>query len=145
MAIKVVDTLHSKLPKQIGVLDGSTTVTAGQLLYRDTTNAVLKVVTSGAGTTENIEGVATKSVVSGGTTVNYLIVDSVTFCVCDCTSNTAANQLYKNQAMTDGATIANSSSTTASTSGIFVPLAIVGAAADKKLYGYFVKVGQLAN
>lgn len=58
--------------------------------------------------------------------------------IADCTNNTASNQLYARQALTDAGTVANSSTDTSTNTGVFVPIAIVGAATDKKLLGYFV-------
>lgn len=142
MSLKIVDTYFSKLPKRRGALDGSTTVVAGQLLYRDTTNKVLKVATSSAGTTLNIVGIATEGTTSA-TEIEYLPVGSSIFVVGDCTANTAANQLNIAHAMTDGATINNTSSHVATTLGVFIATELVGASTDKKLYGYFVKLDQV--
>ncbi len=58
--------------------------------------------------------------------------------IVDCTNNTAANQLYARQALTNSSTIANTSSDTTGNTGVFVPIAQVGAATDKKLLGYFL-------
>lgn len=127
----------------------STTYTINQLVYRDTTNSVVKMVTSSVGTTENLEGIFTDATVttagSGSPTGNVQPIYPSQLYLCDCTNNTAANQLLKNQLMTDAGTIANSSSNTATTLAIFVPVAIYGAATDKKLIGYFAKVGQVAT
>jgi hypothetical protein len=127
----------------------STTYTKDTLVYRDTTNSVLKPATSSVGTTENIEGIFTDATVttagSGTPTGNVQPIFPSQLYICDCTSNTAANQLYKNQVLTDAGTINNSSTHTATTLAIFVPVAIFGAATDKKLIGYFVKVGQVAT
>lgn len=53
----------------------------------------------------------------------------------DCTSNTAANQRGTKVDLTDASTLAN----TASSNDVFLVEAVVGAAADKKLIGSFVK------
>ena len=144
--IKVVDSLYSKLPVMTGQVGASTTIAVGDLLYEDTTNGVVKPVTSSAGTTLNICGIAKEAVTTGAgetATVTYTPVDSAVFVEADCTSNTAANQLHKNHAMTDAATVKNTATTVATTLGIFHALAIVGEASDKKLYGYFIKIGQV--
>jgi hypothetical protein len=137
-----------KYPAQLP-LATSTTYTKDQLVYRDTTNSVVKMVTSSVGTTENLEGIFTDPTVttasSGSPTGNVQPIYPGQLYLCDCTNNTATNQLLKNQLMTDAGTIANSSSTTATTLAIFVPVAIYGANTDKKLIGYFVKVGQVAT
>lgn len=137
-----------KLPVQAN-LATSTTYTKDTLVYRDTTNSVLKPATSSVGTTENIEGIFTDTTVttggSGTPTGNVQMLFPQQLYLCDCTNNTAANQLYKNQVMTDAGTINNSSTHTATTLAIFVPVAIYGAASDKKLIGYFTKLGQVAT
>lgn len=146
MASKIVDTLYSKLPPLVGNVGNSTTIAVGDLLYYDQTNAVLKPVTSSVGTTINIAGVATQAVATtGGTTgtVKYMPVDRATRVVVDCTNNTAANQLYKQQAMTNASTCANTSTAITTTLGVFLPYATVGAAADKKLYGVYLAIGQV--
>lgn len=144
--IKVVDTLYSKLPAQFSNVPASTTITLGQLLCNDFTNKGLIPATSSVGTTLTIEGVSTQNVtVGGGATgiVKYVPLSVAVFCVVDTTSNTAANQLNINHAMTDALTVANTSTNIATTLGVFHALGTVGAASNKKLYGYFNKVGQV--
>ena len=58
--------------------------------------------------------------------------------IIDCTNNTAANQLYSRQPLTNSSTLANASTDTTGNTGVFVPIAIVGATTDKKMLGYFV-------
>lgn len=146
MASKVVDTLYPKLPPLLGNVGNSTTIAVGDLLYYDTTNSVLKPVTSSVGITTNLAGISTQAVTTtGGTTatVKYMPVDRATRVVVDCTNNTAANQLYKQQGMTNASTVANSSTATTTTLGVFLPLAIVGAATAKQLYGIYLVTGQV--
>lgn len=144
--MKVVDTLYSKLPAQFGPVPASTTITLGQLLCDDRTNKGLIPATSSVGTTLTITGVSTQNVTVGGGatgTVKYVPVDSAVFVVADTTSNTAANQLCINHAMTDALTVANTATNITTTLGIFHALGTVGAASNKKLYGYFIRLGQV--
>lgn len=144
--IKVVDTLFPKLPAQFGPVPASTTITAGQVLCNDFTNKGLIPVTSSVGTTLTLEGLATQNVTVGGGatgTVKYVPLTISVFIVADCTNNTAANQLCIRHAMTDANNVNNTSSDVATTLGIFHALGTVGAASNKKLYGYFIKVGQV--
>lgn len=142
MAIKAIN----KVPG-IGDLDllgvDNTAFTANSLVYRDTTNGVIKEATSTAGNTLNIFGITNKSQTTTTSTEIRItpLVDGL-FVVADCTANTAANQLMKTHTLTDARTINNTSTTSGTTWGVFVALKQVGAAGDKKLMGYFVKVGQ---
>lgn len=145
MGIKIVDSLFSKLPKQSLLATDSTSYTMDSLLYHDTSTGTMKEATSSVGTTLNIYGLGTKTFTSG--TGSYMsvipVVAGAVFVVADCTANTAANQLNKDHAMTDARTVNNTSSTVATTLGVFHALALVGSASNKKLYGYFNRVGQV--
>ena len=145
--IKVVDTLYSKLPAQFANVPASTTITAGELLCWDYTNKGLIPVTSSVGTTQTIEGVSTNAVTVGGGatgTVKYTpVTTGAVFVVADCTNNTAANQIGIRHLMTDANNINNTSSDVNTNLSVFHALGTVGAASNKKLYGYFIKVGQV--
>lgn len=126
----------------------STSYTTASLLYRDTTNGVLKEATSSVGITTNIEAVGKKTFTSSSTAALATIdatrlIGAAQLWIVDCTNATAANQLCKAQAMTDARTVANTSTAITTTLGVFIPLAIVGATTDNKLMGYFVSVGQV--
>jgi len=141
--IKVVDTNYSKLPPQVANVPASTTITAGSLLASDFTNKGLIPATA-ASTVLTIMGIATQSVASSASVqqVNFVPVDQAVYVVADCTNNTAANQLCIRHILTDANTIANTSTNITINTGVFYALGTVGAASDKKLYGYFIKVGQ---
>jgi hypothetical protein len=141
MAVRINDTLYAKLPTLTGTV-ASLTATKGSLVAADTTNAKLVAVTGSVGTTQTLIGVLTKAVASTDTQCEYKPLNSGIYCIVDCTNNTAANQLYKRQAMTDASTVANTSTDITTNLGVFMPLKQVGAASDKKLYGYFVTLGQ---
>ena len=142
MAIKVSDSKYSKIPKEYGIVS-SLTLAKGTLVAHDVSNGVLVAVTSSIGTTLTLAGVLTKAVTSSDTTAEYVPLDRNVYVIADCTNNTAANQLHKRQPMTNSTAIANTSSDTATTLGIFMALHTVGAASDKKLYGYFINIGQV--
>lgn len=118
------------------------------LVDRDTTNAYVKPSTSSS-TTVTIFGVFVGAAVTTAASspanldVIPLIPSPAQLWLVDCTASTAANQLYKPQVLTDSATINNSSSATLSTAGVFIPIAISGAATDKKLIGYFAALPQV--
>ena len=121
---------------------GSQAFVKDTLVDRDTTNSYVAPSTS-ASTTVKLFGVfVDKSVTTAASPVNVDVIPLVSgpsqLWICDTTNATAANQLYKNQVLTDAATINNSSSNTAINTGVFVPIAIVGATTDNKLLGYFV-------
>ena len=142
---KIVESAHSKLPTWNLPLDGSTAATKGYIYYNDVTNSVLKVCSSSVGTTESQIFLATESQASGALAVKVKPLWHGDVVVADCTNNTAANQLLKRQVLTDGATINNSSSDTATTAAIFFPIGTVGTAANKQLLGYFLTLGQVAT
>ena len=147
MAIKIVDTLFSKLPKMTGVSKANQAYVAGQLLMEDKTNAELIPATSSV-TTLNCTGVCTKSfTASSSDTVGQVpyhpIGTNTVFVVADCTNVTAVNQLHKDHLMTDSNNVNNTSTTSTATSGVFHALGIVGAVGGTKLYGYFIRSGQV--
>lgn len=145
MAIKLVDSLFPKLPKQVGVSKATQAYVADQLLAEDTTAGNVIPATSSS-TVLTVLGIGTKSYTEGSSaaTVNFIpVITGAVFVVADCTANTAAAQLHKNHALTDGQTINNTSTTVAGPTGVFHALALVGAAANKKLYGYIIRSGQL--
>lgn len=142
--IKVVDTNYSKLPPQVANVPQSTTIVAGELLASDFTNKGLIPATASS-TVLTLMGVSTQAVTTGsGVTaqVNFIPLDQAVFVVADCTNNTAANQLCIRHILTDANNIANTSTNITINTGVFYALGTVGAASNKKLYGYFIKVGQ---
>lgn len=147
MAIKVVDTLFSKLPFQTGVTNASQAYVVGELLMEDKSAGEIIPATSSV-TTLNCVGIGVKSFTEGGSNVlngiKYIpVITGAVFVVADCTNNTAANQLQKDHLMTDSLTVNNTSTTSTAKEGVFHALGLVGAASDKKLYGYFIRSGQV--
>lgn len=144
MAIKVV-TQSPNIEALDYVADASTAYSVGTLGYRDTSTGELKTATSSTGTVLNIEAVIQKSVTTPASAplIKALPIHPNMMVVVDCANDTAADQLNKAHAMSDGGTVNNTSTHVASTAGVFVALRAVGASTDRKLYGYFVKIGQV--
>ncbi len=144
MAIRMAFKTPS-MPALEYVADASTSFQLGALVYRDTSTGELKEATSSAGTVLNIEGIANKTETTAATNPKIRITPFLQndLVIADCTANTAANQLNKAHAMTDALTINNTSSHVATTLGVFMAIAAVGEASNKKLLGYFIKVGQV--
>lgn len=125
--------------------DASTAFTIGSLVYRDTSTGELKEQTATVGDATTIEGITTKTETTGATSP-YIKVQPIhqgMYVIADCTNNTAENQLNKAHLLTDARTVNNTSTHSTDINAIFVALRQVGAAADKKLYGYIVKLGQV--
>ncbi len=149
MAIKVVDTLFSKLPFKTGVTKASQAYTVGQLLMEDKTNGEVIPATSSVSTL-NVLGVGVKAFTEGGADalngIKYIpTLNGSVFVVADCTNVTAANQLQKDHLMTDSNFVNNTGTTSTSLNGVFHALGIVGAVGGTKLYGYFTRIGQVVS
>ena len=142
---KVTDTLFSKIPTAFGLGQDSTTFTRGHLVYHDTSTGTLKEASSSVGLVTNIVGIVNKTqTTTTGQYIQYTpVITGAVFVTADCTNATAANQLWKQQVLTDAGTINNSSTTTSTTAGVFMPTALVGASTANQLYGYFIRIGQV--
>ncbi len=143
MAFKVIDSLYSKIPKQVGVVS-SMTGTANQVVFNDTTNGRLSNSATARINSVNLAGILTENVASTVTEAEFIPLDGAIFCVVDCDNDTATNQLHKRHRLgTSFGNISNTSTDIATTAGIFFALRAVGSTTDKKLYGYFVRLGQV--
>lgn len=143
MAIKVVSSSPNVEAVEMLATD-STSYTAGFLLYRDTSTGTVKEQTATVGDATNTEGIGMKTVTTGTSTyIRVYPVHLGMYVVVDCTNNTAANQLNKAHLWTDGGTVNNTSTHSTDINATFVALRTVGAAGDKKLFGYIVKLGQV--
>jgi len=142
MAIKVVSSSPNVEAIELLAVN-STLFTEGSLVYRDTSAGTVKEVTATVGDGTNLEGINTKTVTTGTSTyIRVYPVHLGMYVVVDCTNNTAANQLNKAHLWTDALTLNNTATHSTDVNATFVALRVVGAAADKKLFGYIVKVGQ---
>lgn len=122
--------------------------TKDTLVDRDVTNAYVKPST--AATTTNMlfavyvgATVTTASSSPANLDVIPVLNGPQQLWIVDCTNNTAADQLYKGQLLTNSGTVANTSTAIIINTGIFIPIAIIGVATDKKLLGYFCVHGQI--
>jgi len=136
------------MPKVEYTADASTSYTLGSVAYRDTSTGEIKEDAGGSeATVLTIECVIAKTETSAASNPRIesfpIISGPGQLWIADCTNNTAADQLNKAHALTSALAVANTSTTDATTAGVFVAIATVGAASDKKLLGYFVKVGQV--
>lgn len=143
MAIKVVSASPNVEAIELLAAD-SQAFLAGALVYRDTSAGTVKPITATVGDATNLEGIILKALTTG--TSEYIRVYPIhlgMYVVVDCTNNTAANQLNKAHLWTDSVTLNNTSTHSTDVNATFIALRQVGAASDKKLYGYIVKLGQV--
>jgi len=132
-------------PKLEYTADASTAFTKGYLAYRDTSTGEIKEATTTTGDATNVEGIVAETVTTGASNPVIdlnMIIDGQLY-VADCTNNTAANQLNKAHLLTNGGEVNNTSSHSTDINAIFIAIAIIGAASDKKLLGRIVKTGQV--
>ena len=124
----------------------SNTVAAGGLLALDLTNKGMKPATSST-TNQTLMFVASQSLTSVGvaTNINAIRIMPDQLYIADCTNAVSAAQLYIRQVLTDANTVNNTTSDTAGSTGIFLPIAIYGPAANKQLLGYLLSAGQIAT
>lgn len=143
MAIKVVSSSPNVEAIELLAVD-STAFTAGSLVYRDTSAGTVKEVTSTVGNATDLEGINMKTVTTGTSTyIRVYPVHLGMYVIVDCTNNTAANQLNKAHLWTDALTLNNTSTHSSDINATFIALRTVGAASDKKLFGYIAKLGQV--
>lgn len=145
--IKVVDSLFPKVPFQFGVSKANQAYTVAQLLMEDTTAGDVVPATSSVSTL-TVLGVGVRAFTEGSSNlvsgIKYIpLITGAVFVVADCTNVTAVNQLHKNHLMTDSNNVNNTSTTSTSLNGVFHALGIVGAVGGTKLYGYFIRSGQV--
>lgn len=127
------------------VADASTTFTLGNLVYRDTSTGELKEATNSAGTVLNIEGITNKTETTGSGVQRIKITPIVpgALVIVDTTNDTAADQLNKAHGMTNAGEVNNTNTQLSTTLGVFMAVNTVGAASNRKLLGYFIKIGQV--
>ena len=147
MSIIVTEQTPS-IPSRSGAFNHNTTIAIGDLVMRDVSGSYLTAVENNAqlSTTGSIEGISKTAVATAGGTsisINYIPFVTGQEVIVDCTSNTSSDQLFKRHVLTDGATVANTSTDITTSLGIFMATQVKGAASDKKLVGYFVKLSQV--
>ena len=114
----------------------SITVAVGDALMWDYENEVAILGTSNM-TIENFAGVAVAAATSSDTTVLIQKPEEFDEYIVDTTSNSATTDNLHRVALTDEDAVANGADVSGDT-GVFQQLAVVGAAADKKIRGRFV-------
>lgn len=126
--------------------NASTGYTLGKLALRNTSTGEIN---EGTTTVINIECVIAETVTTNSSDplikATPIISGPGQLWIVDCTASTNVNQLNKVHNMTSATHVDNTDTTDGSTAGVFVALKIVGASGDKKLLGYFVKIGQVVT
>lgn len=119
----------------------------GAIIYRNTTLGKVHEIAATVGDATNVEAIVTEATGTTATTGTTYIkaqpIHSGMFVIADCTNNTAEDQLNKAHLVTNALTVNNTSTHSTDINAIFVATRVVGAATDKKLYGYIVKLGQV--
>lgn len=121
------------------------TVTAGTAIAEgdilaESGNVVQRATSSS--TIHTISCVAAETITTSDTQIQCIPIVSgpIQLWEVDTANATASTQLYENMALTDHDTVNNSGSDVSGATGVFHPLALVGAASDKKLLGYFTRL-----
>lgn len=127
------------------VADASTTFTKGNLAFRDVSSGEIKEASATTGDATNVEGIVATTVTTPASdpTVELIPLHDGLRLVADCTNNTAADQLNKAHLLTSAGVVNNTNTHSTDINAVFVALRIVGVAADKKLYGYIARLGQV--
>lgn len=136
MAFKLVGGFPENFTMSMPVTAG-TAITVGSVLAISG-NVVAKA--TGSSTIHTIVGVAAESIDTAASSILVIPVNDTQIWEADCTNNTAANQLFEGAILTDELTLANTSSEVAGPTAIFLPMALVGAPATKKVQGQFIRL-----
>lgn len=138
MAFKLVKGFDQSQPMHCAA---SSSIVQGELCVFDVSAgaAVFKVIKATSALLGcNVAGVAVNTPASGDTTVNIIPIVTGQLWEYDCTSNTATTQLGKLNDLTDGLTVANSTTNSTAATAFVRNIEFVGAASDKKMRGYIV-------
>lgn len=126
--------------------DASTSYTLGKLGVRNQSNAEID---EGTSTVITIECVINKTETSAATNPTIRAIPIVhgpqQLWIVDCNASTNVDQLNQTHNMTSSSVVNNTNTPNTSTAGVFVALKLVGASGDKKLLGYFIKLGQVTT
>ncbi|MFA5397720.1 MAG: hypothetical protein WC346_17055 [Methanogenium sp.] len=121
------------------------TVTAGVAIAKgdalDVSGNVLQRATSSS-TIHTIFGVADETISTTATKIKYIpIIPFSQIWEADTTNNSASTQRYEQMVFTDHDTINNTDTTVTGPTGIFTMIDAKGAASDKKILGFFTRLG----
>ena len=135
MSFKLSQDSGSAITVKVNI-PANTTIVKDTLLALDVTNKGAIPATS-ASTTALIRFVAQEALVStaSATKIRAILIEPGQIWEADCTNATLATQLFIRQALTDAATVNNSTTDTAGATGVFEPYQLIGATGDKKLRG----------
>ena len=117
----------------------SLTAVINELLDYDRANEVLIAATSSS-TIESLAGVSVKAIASGDTTAQVKeIVDGDEYVV-DTTNNSDSAHNYHRMVLTNSTTVNNTGTDSTADTAVFMQVAPIGAASEKKIIGRFVRV-----
>src|SRR3990167_9983914 len=117
----------------------SLTAVINELLDYDRANEVLIAATSSS-TIESLAGVSVKAIASGDTTAQVQeIVDGDEYVV-DTTNNSDSAHNYHRMVLTNSTTVNNTGTDSTADTAVFMQVAPIGAASEKKIIGRFVRV-----
>lgn len=119
----------------------SITVAVGDLLAFDRANNVVILATSSS-SAEDLAGVAVEAATSSDTSVLAQRISADDEYIVDTTNNSTTASNYERMVLTDENAVNNTGTDSTSDAAVFMQLAPVGAAADKKIRGRFVVTGQ---
>lgn len=117
----------------------SITVVAGDLLAKDRSNEVLILATSSS-SIEDLAGVAVEARTTADTEVLYQEIQEGDEYVVPVTNNSSSSHRYHRMVLTDENEVNNTGTDSTSDAAVFEQLYPVGAAADKKIRGKFVRI-----
>ena len=117
----------------------SLTAVINELLDYDRANEVLVAATSSS-TVESLAGISVKAIASADTTAQVQeIVDGDEYVV-DTTNNSNSAHNYHRMVLTNSTTVNNTGTDSTADTAVFMQVAPIGAASEKKIIGRFVRV-----
>lgn len=132
--------LVSGFPEDFSVpakVTAGTALQAGEILAIN--GNVLERATSST-TIHTIFGVLKESISDSATDILVIPFIQGQIWEVDTTNNTATDQLYESVALTDHVALSNTSSDVTGATGVFFPIAMVGAVTAKKMLGEFTRL-----
>lgn len=117
-----------------------TALAKGDVLDVDRSNGVVARATSSS-TTLTVRAICMETRVAGDTSVVVALINPSQIWRAKCTNNSAANQIFRRNALTDHSALANSTTDKTDTTSVFEVLAPIGAAGDKEVLGRFLVPG----
>jgi len=122
-------------PRTVSSLTG----TIGELVDYDRGSEILAEATSSS-TVESLAGVLVSAVVAADTSAQIQEIQDGDEYIADCTNNSDVAHNYHRMVLTDSLTVNNGASDDTTDAAVFMQIAPVGAASQKKILGRFVRV-----